>query len=44
MIYNLLCSIAALSWIWDTSLPSIVLFGEVNAPYPVPFLSFEKLR
>lgn len=32
MIYNLLCSIAALSWIWDTSLPSIVLFGEY--PYP----------
>lgn len=32
MIHNLLCSIAALSWVWDTSLPSIVLFGEY--PYP----------
>lgn len=32
MMARILTSIAAFSWIVDTSLPSIVLFGEY--PYP----------
>ena len=32
LIGSLLTSVAAFSWIIDTSLPSIVLFGEY--PYP----------
>lgn len=32
MIEQILTAVAAFSWIVDTSLPSIVLFGEY--PYP----------
>lgn len=32
MIRNLLCAFATFSWIADTSMVSIVLFGEY--PYP----------
>lgn len=33
MIRNLLCAVAAFSWVLDTSMISLVLFGE--SPYPV---------
>ena len=32
MIRNLLCAVAAFSWVLDTSMVSICLFGEY--PYP----------
>lgn len=32
MIRNLLCAVAAFSWVLDTSMVSIFLFGEY--PYP----------
>lgn len=33
MIRNLLCAVAAFSWVLDTSMISLLLFGEY--PYPV---------
>lgn len=33
MIRNLLCAVAAFSWVIDTSIISLFLFGE--SPYPV---------
>lgn len=32
MIGNLLCSIAAWSWIVENKLPSVILFGEFSYP------------